>query len=92
MVAGRIVVGARACNACSGTPRCAVVASAAFAWWLTTSMSMTVRILESATEDEPHWSPLGKRKDWPDAGFAGAAIGARRRDDHSPVGRYAYRR
>ena len=27
------------------TPRCAVVASAAFACWLTTSMSMTVRIL-----------------------------------------------
>ena len=43
--AGRIVVGARACNACSGTARCAVVTSAALACWLTTSMSMTVRIL-----------------------------------------------
>ena len=42
--AGRIVVGARACNACSGTPRCAVVTSAAFACWLTTLMSMTVHI------------------------------------------------
>ena len=41
--AGRIVVGARACNACSGTPRCAVVTSAAFACWLTTLMSMTVK-------------------------------------------------
>ena len=45
MAAGRTVVGAGACNACSGTPRCAVVASAAFAWRLTTSMSMTVQIL-----------------------------------------------
>ena len=41
--AGRIVVGARACNACSGTPRCAVVTSAAFACWLTTFDHRTYR-------------------------------------------------
>ena len=68
--AGRIVVGARACNACSGTPRCAVVTSAAFACWLTTSMSMTVRIFGVRHRGCASWSALGKCKDWRDAGFA----------------------
>ena len=68
--AGRIVVGARACNACSGTPRCAVVTSAAFACWLTTSMSMTVRIFGVRHRGCASCSTLGKCKDWRDAGFA----------------------
>ena len=41
---GDVIAAYAGCNACSGTPRCAVVTSAAFACWLTTSMSMTVQI------------------------------------------------